>query len=141
MGSLSCILRANVTKSSFHTTRKCITHMDQCGSQWTLNRELLQNLYNSSSLIGASACQRNLLTSNIAAVTNKKSKRIDRISKSSCSDLRCSQQLKTCLSPWFGIAPALPHISESQVVRSALNCQHQIYMRTRIISLQSIVKA
>ena len=31
MGSLSSILRANVTKSSFHTTRKCITHMDQYG--------------------------------------------------------------------------------------------------------------
>ena len=31
VGSLSSILRANVTKSSFHTTRKCITHMDQYG--------------------------------------------------------------------------------------------------------------
>ena len=103
--------------------------------KWTLNRKLLQNLYNYSSFSGASAFQRNLLTSNIiAAVTNKNLKRIDRNSKTSCSDLRCFQQLKTCLSPWFEIAPALPHISESQVVRSALNCQHQIYMRTRIIS-------
>ena len=43
--------------------------------KWTLNCELLQNLYNSSSFIGASAFQKNLLTSNIiAAVTNKKVK-------------------------------------------------------------------